>query len=287
MAARGAPAMPAIGFLNGGSAWENAHIAAAFRKGLSEAGYVEGRNVLVEYRWAEGHYDRLPIMAADLVNRQVAVIVGNTPAALAAKVTTATVPIIFFTAADPVADGLVASLSRPGGNATGVSTLNTELVPKQLEVLHELAPTASIIALLVNPSMPSLTHIATESTNVAARTLGLHTHVIHASTERDFDAAFATLLQVHAGALIIAPDPFFLSQRDQLATLAVQHGIPASYNLREFAKAGGLMSYGTSVTEASRQAGLYTGRVLKGEKPADLPVLQPTKFELVINLKNR
>jgi len=276
--------MPAIGFLNGGSAWENAHIAAAFRKGLSEAGYVEGRNVLVEYRWAEGHYDRLPIMAADLVNRQVAVIVGNTPAAPAAKVATATVPIIFFTAADPVADGLVASLSRPGGNATGVSTLNTELVPKQLEVLHELAPTASIIALLVNPSMPSLTHIATESTNVAARTLGLHTHVIHASTERDFDAAFATLLQVHAGALIIAPDPFFLSQRDQLATLAVQHGIPASYNLREFAKAGGLMSYGTSVTEASRQAGLYTGRVLKGERPADLPVVQPTKFELVINL---
>ena len=285
LAARGQQsAMPAIGFLNGGSAWENAHIAAAFRKGLSEACYVEGRNVLVEYRWAEGHYDRLPIMAADLVNRQVAVIVGNTPAAPAAKVATATVPIIFFTAADPVADGLVASLSRPGGNATGVSTLNTELVPKQLEVLHELAPTASIIALLVNPSMPSLTHIATESTNVAARTLGLHTHVIHASTERDFDAAFATLLQVHAGALIIAPDPFFLSQRDQLATLAVQHGIPASYNLREFAKAGGLMSYGTSVTEASRQAGLYTGRVLKGERPADLPVVQPTKFELVINL---
>ena len=195
------PVMPVLGFLNGGSAWEYAHVAAAFRQGLSETGYVEGQNVSIVYHWAEGHYDRLPIMAADLVNRQVAVIVGNTPAAPAAKVATATVPIIFFTAADPVADGLVASLSRPGGNATGVSTLNTELVPKQLEVLHELAPTASIIALLVNPSMPSLTHIATESTNVAARTLGLHTHVIHASTERNFDAAFATLLQVHSGVL--------------------------------------------------------------------------------------
>jgi len=281
------PVMPVLGFLNGGSAWEYAHVAAAFRQGLSETGYVEGQNVSIVYHWAEGHYDRLPIMAADLVNRQVAVIVGNTPAALAAKVTTATVPIIFFTAADPVADGLVASLSRPGGNATSVSTLNTELVPKQLELLHELAPLASIIALLVNPSIHSLAHIVTERGNVAARTLGLHTHVVNASTERDFDAAFATLLQLRAGALVIAPDAFFVSRSEQLAALAAQHGIPASYNLREFAKAGGLMSYGTSVTEASRQPGLYTGRVLKGEKPADLPVLQPTKFELVINLKNR
>jgi putative tryptophan/tyrosine transport system substrate-binding protein len=198
-------AMPVIAFLNAASASEYENVATAFRNGLSETGYIEGRNVLVEYRWAEGHFDRLPIMAADLVNRRVAVIVANTAAALAAKAATATVPIIFFTATDPVADGLVANLSRPGGNATGVSTLSTELVPKQLELLHGMAPAASIIALLINPSIPILAHTVTENTNVATRTLGLHIHVIHASTERDFNAAFATLLQLQAGALIIAP----------------------------------------------------------------------------------
>jgi putative tryptophan/tyrosine transport system substrate-binding protein len=277
-------AMPVIGFLNSASAGQYGLSAAAFRQGLSEVGYVEGRNVAIEYRWAENNYDRLPGLAADLVRRQVAVIAANTPAALPAKAATTAVPIVFLTAADPVEAGLVASLNRPGGNLTGFSILNVELGPKRLELLRELVPTLSVVALLINPTHPAA-ETASNDLQAAARTLGLKFHILHASTEQDFDKVFATLAQLRAGALLIAADAFFVSRSEQLAALTVRHAVPAISLSREFAVAGGLMSYGSGVRDAYRQLGVYAGRILKGEKPADLPVQQITKVELIINLK--
>jgi len=280
------PAMPVIGFLSSASPDRYAHVVRAFRQGLSETGHVEGRNVAIEFRWADDQNDRLPGLAADLVRRQVSVIAapGSTPAALAAKAATATIPIVFQVGIDPVAAGLVASLARPGGNVTGVTNLNTELGPKRLELLRELMPTANIIALLVNPTSPLIAETASRDLQSAARTFGLQLHILHASTERDFDTVFATLVQLRASALVIAPDTFFISRSEQLAALTVRHAVPAITQFREFAAAGGLMSYGGSFTESARQVGVYTGRVLKGEKPADLPVQQVTKVELIINL---
>jgi putative tryptophan/tyrosine transport system substrate-binding protein len=278
------PAMPVIGFLNGGSAGEYVYVAAAFREGLGETGYAESKNVLIEYRWAEGQYDRLPAMAADLVRRQVAAIVANSPAAVAAKAATTTIPIIFTTAGDPVELGLIASLNRPGGNITGVTQLGVEVGPKRLELLRELIPTATIMASLVHPTNPNAETIS-RNLQSAARTLGLQIHVLYASTERDIDDAFTTLIRLRAGALVIGSDPFFNSRSEQLATLAVRHAIPTIYQYREFAAAGGLMSYGGSNTDAYRRAGVYTGRILQGDKPADLPVQRSTKVELIINLK--
>ena len=279
------PALPVIGFMNGASPQGYKRQAAAFLKGLGEAGYVDGRNVAIEYRWAEGRSDRLATMAADLVHRQVAVIAATTtPAALAAKAATTTIPIVFELGGDPVKLGLVASLSRPGGNVTGVSQLNVNLTPKRLELLHELIPTASVIALLVNPANPNVAAPITRELQGAARTLGLELHVLNASTERDFDGTFAKLTQLRA-ALVIGPDPFFISQSEQLGVLAVRHGVPATFETREFVAAGGLMSYGSSHTDAYHLAGVYTARILKGDKPGDLPVQQSTKVELFLNLK--
>jgi putative tryptophan/tyrosine transport system substrate-binding protein len=278
------PALPVIGFLNGGSSWEYAQITAAFRNGLIETGHVEGRNVWIEYRWAEGRYERLPALAADLVRRQVSVIAANTPATPAAKVATTTIPIVFLTSTDPVAAGLVASLNRPGGNLTGVALLNVDIGPKRLELLHELVPAASVVALLSNPTNPN-SERQLRIMQAAARTLGLQLHVLHASTERDFDAAFATLAQLRAGALVIGADAFFINQSEQLGALALRHAVPAISFYREFVAAGGIMSYGGDLTDAFRLMGVYGGRILKGEKPADLPVQQETKFALIINLK--
>jgi putative ABC transport system substrate-binding protein len=278
-------AMPVIGFLGSSSAWENAPEVAAFLRGLRETGYIEGRNVLVDFRWAEGHYERLPTMAADLVRREVNVIAAmGTPAAPPAKAATATIPIVFRIGVDPVELGLVASLNRPGGNLTGVVSLNVEIEPKRLELLREVVPKANLIALLVNSSSPNA-ETQSRDMQAAAHTLGLQLHVLGASTERDFDQVFASLVQLRAGALVIAADPFFNSRNEQLAALTVRHAVPAISATREFAAAGGLMGYGGSSTDIYRLAGVYTGRVLKGEKPADLPVQQATKFELVINLK--
>ncbi|MFZ1097531.1 MAG: ABC transporter substrate-binding protein [Xanthobacteraceae bacterium] len=279
------PAVPVIGFLNGSSPNWYVPMVAAFRQGLKEAGYIEGQNVAIEYHWAEGQYDRVPPMAAELVRHQVAVIVANTPGNLAAKAATTTIPIVFTTPSDPVQIGLVTSLSRPGGNVTGVTTLNVEIAPKRLELLHELVPTARVIALLVNPADPTLAETQSREVLSAAHTLGLELHVLNASTERDFDRVFGTLAQLRAGALVIGTDPFFNSRSKQLAALAVHHAVPAIYQYHEFAAAGGLMSYGGSITDMYRQAGGYTGRILKGEKPANLPVQQSTKVELFINLK--
>jgi putative ABC transport system substrate-binding protein len=280
------PAMPVIGFLGSASPDLWADRLRGFHQGLSETGYVEGQNAAIEYRWAEGQNDRLPAIAADLVRRQVTVIAapGSTPAALAAKAASATVPVIFGIGADPVAVGLVASLNRPGANVTGATFLSIETEPKRLEFLHELVPTATAMALLVNPTNPNA-ESSVRGLQGAARTLGLQLHVLHASTERDYDTVFATLIQLRLGALVIGGDAFFTSRSEQLGALTVRHAAPAIYQLREFAAAGGLMSYGGSLTDAFRHVGVYTGRVLKGEKPADLPVQQATKFELVINLK--
>ena len=278
------PAMPVIGFLNGASPEGYAPYVTAFRQGLKEVGYVDGQNVAIEYRWAEGQYDRLPALAADLVRRQVVVIAAGATAAPAAKAATATIPIIFTTAFDPVQEGLVASLNRPGGNLTGVTALAVEVGPKGLELLHELVPTATVLALLVNPTNPSAEALSRDL-QPAARALGLQLHILHASTERDFDTVFATLLQLRAGGLMIGTDGFFITQIEQLATRTVRHAVPAIFQYREFTAAGGLMSYGVSNRDLYRLVGVYTGRILRGEKPADLPVLQPTKFELVINLK--
>jgi putative tryptophan/tyrosine transport system substrate-binding protein len=278
------PALPVIGFIMGALSDGYAPLVAAFRQGLKETGYVEGQNVAIEYRWAEGQYDRLPALAADLVRRQVPVIVANTPGALAAKAATTTIPIVFTTSSDPVQIGLVASLSRPGGNVTGVTTLSAEVGPKRLELLHELVPTATIIALLVNPTNPYADTMSRDL-QAAAGTLRLQLYVLRASNERDIDDAFATLVQLRADALVIGFDTFFSSRIEQLGALTVRHTVPAIYQFREFAAAGGLMSYGSSVTDAYRLAGLYAGRILKGEKPADLPVQQATKVELVVNLK--
>jgi putative tryptophan/tyrosine transport system substrate-binding protein len=278
------PKMPVIGFLNGASPGLYAGQVRAFHQGVGETGYVEGENVAIEYRWAEGHYDRLPALAADLVRRQVTVIVGNSPAAMAAKAATTTIPIVFDSGTDPVKLGLVASLSRPGGNATGISNLNLELGRKRLELLHGLVPTSTTIALLVNPANPGA-EILSRDVRTAAGTLGIKLHVLRASIERDFTAVFATVVELGAGALVISSDPFFISRGEQLGALSVRHAVPAIFQYREFAAAGGLLSYGGSHEEAYRMVGVYTGRILKGAKPADLPVQQVSTVELIINLK--
>jgi putative tryptophan/tyrosine transport system substrate-binding protein len=279
------PAMPVIGFLATRAPGDDPHLLTAFRLGLKEAGYVEGRNVAVEYRFAGNQYDRLPALAADLVGRQVAVIAANGPAAQTAKAATAMIPIVFTAGFDPVEIGLVASLNQPGGNITGVSILDVELGPKRLELLHELAPTASVVAALVNPSDAPRAAATSRDLEKAARTLGLQLHVLHASTDRDFETAFARLVDLGAGGLVIGGEPFFNSRSEQLGALALRHAVPAIYQLRAFTAGGGLMSYGASLTEAYRQVGIYAARILKGEKPADLPVQQATTVELIINLK--
>jgi putative tryptophan/tyrosine transport system substrate-binding protein len=285
LAARAQQSPPVVGFLSSETPSGYAPFVAAFRQGLSETGFVEGRNVAIEYRWAQGHNDRLPALVADLVRRQVAVIAaaGNPPS-LAAKAATATIPIVFSTAADPVVEGLVASLARPGGNATGVANLGLELVQKQVEKLHEMVPKANVIAALVNPTDPALSEPATKGAHAAARALGLQMHIVQASTERDIEAAFASLAQLGVGALVILPNAFFVSHLEQIAALAIRHVVPTVYFQREFAAAGGLMGYGPSITDAYRLAGIYAARILKGERPGDLPVQQSTKFELIINL---
>jgi putative ABC transport system substrate-binding protein len=280
------PAMPVVGFLSSQSPDHWAGRLRAFRQGLSETGQVEGGNVAIEYRWAEGENVRLPALAADLVRRGVAVIAtpGSGAAALAAKAATTTIPVVFSMAVDPVAAGLVASLHRPGGNLTGVVTLSGEVGPKRLELLHEVVPKATVIALLINPTNPTVYETISRDLQAAARRLGLELHVLHASAERDFDTAFAGLRQLQAGGLVIGPDAFFTAQIEQLAARTVRHAVPAIYQ-NEFAAAGGLMSYGGSITESFRLVGVYTGRIIKGEKAADLPVQQTTKVELIINLK--
>ena len=279
------PAMPVIGFLHGASPGAYAPMMTAFRQGLKEAGYVEGHNVAIEYRWAEGHYDRLPALAADLVRRQVAEIVTvGTPAALAAKAASSTIPIVILVGTDPVQIGLVASLNRPGGNVTGLAGLTVEVEAKQLEVLHELLRTSAAVALLVNPNNPH-TEPETKVVQDAARSLGLQLHVLDASTEGEIDTAFGKLIELRAGGLLVSVDAFLTSQRDQIVALAARHAVPAIYGVREFATAGGLMSYGTDVADAYRQVGIYAGKILKGAKPADLPVQQVARVEFVINLK--
>ena len=274
--------MPVIGYISGGTPGD---LLAAFRQGLSETGYVEKQNVTIEYRWAEGQYDRLPGMASDLVRRQVTVIAATTtPAALAAKAATAVIPIVFETAGDPIKLGLVTSLNRPGRNITGVTQLNSELVSKRVGLLHDFIPTVKTIGLLVNPTDPRADS-QTRDMQEAAHALGLQIHVLNASTEGQINTAFASLPQVQAGVLMIGANAFFFSRRDQLVELATLYAVPTVYPWREAVVAGGLMSYGTNATDVYRLAGNYAGRILKGEKPADLPVLQPTKFELVINLK--
>ena len=280
------PAMPVVGFISALSRRTWARPLSAFLKGLGETGYIDGRSVLIEYRWAEGQFDRLPALAADLVHREVAVIAATgTPAVLAAKATTATIPIVFETASDPVQLGLVASLNRPGANVTGVTQLTVGLVPKELEFLHELLPAARVIALLVNPTDPAVAEIETREVQSAARTLGLELHVLNASTESDFDAAFANVTRLRAAGLVIGTDGLFTSHSEQLAALSVRYAVPAVYKGREFAAAGGLLSYGSDIADSYRLAGVYTGRILKGEKPVDLPVQQATKVELFINFK--
>ena len=276
-----------IGFLGAAAPGPYAPYVAGFLRGLSEVGYVEGHNVSIEHRWADGQYDRLPALAADLVRREVTVIFtgGSTPATLAAKAATTTIPIVFYISSDPVELGLVASLSRPGGNLTGVISLNAEVGPKRLELLHELLPTATSIALLINPTSPALSDPQSRDLQMAARKLGLQLHVLQASTEREIETAFATLVQVKTSGLVISPDVFFTAHSEQLAALALRHAVPVIYQYREFTAAGGLMSYGTNITDMFRLTGVYTGRILKGEKPAELPVQQTTKVELIINLK--
>ena len=279
--------IPVIGFLDPRSPNVIPRLLRAFREGLKETGQAEGENVTVEYRWAEDQIDQLPALAADLVRRQVTVIAapGSIAAVLAAHAATTTIPIVFGTATDPVQLGLLTSLSRPGGNMTGVITLALEAGPKRLELLHELVPTARTIALLVNPASPALSEPATKDAQAAARTLGVNVHVLHAKTALDFDRVFATLVQLRAGALVIGADALFTGRAEELATLALRHRVPAIYQYPEFTAAGGLMSYGGSIGETYHQVGVYVGRILKGEKPADLPVAQLTKVELVINLK--
>jgi putative ABC transport system substrate-binding protein len=277
---------PVIGFLGPGSAQSDAYRVTAFRRGLSEAGLVEGQNFTIEYRWAEGHYDRLPALATELVDRRVAVIATSSlPASLAAKAATTIIPIVFETAANPVKVGLVASLNRPGGNITGVTQASDEVAPKRLELLHELLPRAGVLALLVNPTAPQLAEPQTREVLSAAQTFGIDLHVLNASTEQDFNGIFTKLTELRAGGLLIGGDAFFTSHAKQLAALTVQHAIPAIYQWREFAAAGGLMSYGSDIRDAHRLVGIYAGRILKGDKPADLPVQQATKVEMYINLK--
>jgi len=280
-------ALPVIGFLGTASLDQYAIRLRAFHAGLKEAGYIEGQNVAIEYRWAEGQNDRLPLLAAELVHRQVDVIIagGGTPAAVAAKAATAIIPIVFEVATDPVKIGFVASLDRPGGNLTGVANLNVEIGPKRLELMHELLPSVTVIAVLVNPANPFLSEPFVRGLQAAASRLGLELHVLDASTERDFDTVFATLIQLRAGALVIGPDVFFNSHIEQIAALAIGHALPAVYQYRPFVEAGGLLSYGSDEADTYHQVGIYAGRILKGEKPADLPVVQSAKVELIINLK--
>jgi putative ABC transport system substrate-binding protein len=281
------PAIPVVGFLGTASPDSYAIRLRAFRQGLKDAGYVEGQNVTIEYRWAEGQNDRLPALAADLVHRQVDAIVagGGTPSAVAAKAATAAIPIVFEVATDPVKIGFVARLDKPGGNLTGVANLNVEIGPKRLELMHELLPSVTIVAVLVNPANPALFEPFVRSLQTAASGLGLELRVLNASTERDLDTVFAALVQLRAGALVIGPDTFFNSHIEQIAALAIGHAVPAVYQYRPFVEAGGLLSYGSDEAETYHQVGIYAGRILKGEKPADLPVVQSTKVELIINLK--
>jgi putative ABC transport system substrate-binding protein len=280
------PAMPVIGFLSSRSPGESAGVVAAFLQGLRETGFVEGQNVLIAFRWAEGHYDRLPALAADLIDLRAAVLfaAGGPPSALAAKAATPTIPIVFSAVNDPVQLGLVASLNRPGGNVTGMSLFASELWAKVVELLKELVPAATVIAYLVNPSNPSA-EMYSKAGVAAARALGIQVHVLNASTEHDLEETFASLVKLGAGGLVVPNEPFFDSQRDRIVALSARYAVAAVYNIREYVVAGGLMSYGTSLTDSYRRASIYAGRILKGEKPADLPVMQPTKFELVLNLK--
>ena len=278
------PAMPVIGFLRSAPLADATHLVTAFRQGLKEAGFVEGQNVAIEFRSAENDRDRLPTLAVELICRPVAVIVGNTPAAHAAKAATTTVPIVFTTGSDPVRDGLVASLNRPGGNVTGVVFFGSVLGAKRLELLRQLVPKATATAVLVNPNTPD-TEAERSEVQAAAQTIGQQLLILDVSTDRDIETAFAAIVQRGAGALLVGTGPFMFSHRERLVALAARHALPASYPQREPVAAGGLMSYGASIPDANRQAGIYAGRILKGEKPADLPVMRSTKFELVINLK--
>jgi len=279
-------ALPVIGFVNAFSPQELARPLSVFLKGLSEAGYDDGRNVAIEYRWAEGHIERLPAMLADLIHRQVTVIAATgAPAALAAKAATTTIPIVFETGGDPIQLGLVASLNRPGGNMTGATQLVQETMPKLLELLHELVPTVRVVALLVNPTDPALAEASENAALPAARNLGLELHTLNASSERDFDGAFKKLIEMGAGALVISGEALFTGHSERLAALALNYRMPAFYKGRDFAAAGGLVAYGSDIADTYRLAGNYIGRVLKGDKPADLPVQRATKIELIINLK--
>jgi putative ABC transport system substrate-binding protein len=280
------PAMPVIGFLSGRSPSEAAYAVAAFHRGLNEGGYVEGQNVAIEYRWAEGQYDRLPALVADLVRRQVNVIAatGATGSALAAKTATATIPIVFSSSDDPVKLGLVASLNRPGGNATGINFFVSQMEGKRLGLLHDLVPTAALTGVLLNPNNAPF-EFQLKDVQEAARTTGQQIHVLHTINEQDIHAAFRAFVRMRVQALLVGGDPFFNGRREQLVTLAAHYAIPAIYELREYVTAGGLMSYGTNLPDTYRQIGVYTARILKGERPADLPVVQPTKFEFVINLR--
>jgi putative tryptophan/tyrosine transport system substrate-binding protein len=279
------PAMPVVGFLSSRSPGESTDVVAAFRKGLRQMGFVEGQNAIIAFRWAEGRYERLPALASDLVDLPVAVLfaAGGSPSGLAAKAATSTTPIVFL-ASGPVHFGLVASLNRPGGNITGISNLATELVGKSIEILKQLVPTAAVIAYLVNPANPS-TEADLKGALAAASALGIQLHVLNAGTTRDVDQAFATLAKLRIGALGVMADAFFDSQRDKILELSARYTIAGCYPWREYVLAGGLVSYGTNLPDSYRQAGIYAGRVLRGEKPVDLPVMQPTKFELVLNLK--
>jgi putative ABC transport system substrate-binding protein len=281
------PAMPVIGFLSIRSPGTDAQFLVSFRQGLSDSGFVEGQNIAVEYRYAEGQIDRLPSLAADLVRRQVAIIVttGGTQAALAAKAATTTIPIVFTTGGDPVREGLVQSLNRPGGNLTGVTTSYDEAAPKRLGLLREILPSAAVIGVLVNPNDPLTASSETKAMHTAARSVGQRIEILQAGTERDIDAVFANLIDMRVGALVVAAHALFATQEHQLIALAARHAIPTLYWRREFAEAGGLMSYGSSLADAFRVVGVYAGRILKGERPGDLPVQQPTKFEFVINIK--
>ena len=285
LTARAQRPMPVIGFLNTASLGTYVHLLRAFRQGLKETGHVEGENVTIEYRWAEGQFDRLPALAGELVRRQVAVIAatGGAKSALAAKAATTTIPIVFNVGEDPVRLGLVASLARPGGNVTGINYFIYELAAKRLALLHELVPAAARVAVLVNPANAAHTETTLKDIEAAARAIGLQIQVVNASSSREIDAAFTTRVRDRGDALFVLPDPFFISRRVQLVQLAAFHHLPATYPVRDFAEHGGLMSYGTNTVDAWREAGVYTGRILKGAKPADLPVVQSTKFELVIN----
>jgi ABC-type uncharacterized transport system substrate-binding protein len=279
-------AMPMIGFLSSRSPGDSAGVVAAFRQGLGASGFVEGQNVVIAFRWAEGHYDRLPVLAAELVDLRVAALfaAGGPPSALAAKAATRTIPVVFSAVNDPVGVGLVPSLNRPGGNITGMSFLNFEIIGKSAQLLKEMVPAAAAIAYLVNPSSPSAEFYAKQAPTVASA-LGIRVPVLNASTEHDLDECFASLGKIGADALIVPAEPFFDSQRDRIVALAARYAVPMIAGLREYVEAGGLMSYGASLSDAYRRAGIYVGRVLKGEKPADLPVMQPTKFDLVLSLK--